>query len=186
MVKAMEPKAPIGASRMIQRMIVNITVESFSTPRVMLAPASPLACRPKPNRTEMSSTGRILFPVRALSRVAGIMASTNPAKPSWLAVAAGGRPWVEREETSTCSPLHDVDDDQADHHGDCGQDLEVDQRLQADPADHAQVVHGGDAVDDGAEDDRRDHHLHQSDEAVAQRFQIGTDRRPEPADGAAG
>ena len=90
---------------MIQRMSVNRTLESFSMPWVSPAPASPAAFRPKPNRTEISSTGRISWPVSALSRVSGIMASRNAETLSWLAVASGGSPLVDRVEGSTCSPL---------------------------------------------------------------------------------
>lgn len=104
MVKAIEPNAPIGASRMIQRISVKSTVENFSIPRAMLRPASPLACRPKPNSTETRSTGKMSLPVKALTSVAGIIARTNSTKPS-CSVAAGGRPLVESDATSMCSPL---------------------------------------------------------------------------------
>ncbi len=105
MVKAMEPRAPAGASRMIQLMIAKITLERFSMPREMGAPASPLACRPKPKRMEMSSTGRISLPVRALTKVLGMMASRNCTKPAWLWVAAWGSLCVENVAGSTCRPL---------------------------------------------------------------------------------
>ncbi|MGY4616287.1 hypothetical protein ACVWZ4_001514 [Bradyrhizobium sp. USDA 4472] len=49
--------------------------------------------------------------------------------------------------------------------------LEIDQRLQPDPADALEIAHRGDAVHHGAEDHRRDHHLDQGDEAVAERLQ---------------
>ena len=51
-----------------------------------------------------------------------------------------------------------------------GHDLEIDQRLHADAADLLHVLHAGDAVHDGAEDDRRDEHLDQLDEPVAERL----------------
>ncbi len=106
MVKAIEPNAPTGASRMIQRMSVNRTVEDFSMPRAMLGPASPPACRPRPMRADASSTARIWLPVRALTRVAGTMAGRKSAKPSsWAVAASGGRPLSDRAEASTCRPL---------------------------------------------------------------------------------
>jgi hypothetical protein len=55
--------------------------------------------------------------------------------------------------------LPQVDHDQADHQGHRGHDLEVDQRLQPDPADLLHVAHAGDAVHHRAEDDGRDQHL---------------------------
>ena len=51
-----------------------------------------------------------------------------------------------------------------------GHDLEVEQRLEADAADLLHVLHAGDAVHDRAEDDRRDEHLDQLDEGVAERL----------------
>ena len=49
--------------------------------------------------------------------------------------------------------------------------LEIEQRLDADAADLLEVAHRADAVHHRAEDHRRDHHLDQRDEAVAERLQ---------------
>ena len=65
---------------------------------------------------------------------------------------------------------HDVADDQADDEREGRDDLEVDERLEADPAHLLGVLDMGDARDDGAEDDRRDDHLDELDEAVAHRL----------------
>ena len=78
--------------------------------------------------------------------------------------------------------LDHVDDDQADHQGQCRDDLEVDQRLDTDPADFLDVAHLGYADDDRTEDDRRQQHLDQFDEAVGERLKAGPDLRPEIAD----
>ena len=67
--------------------------------------------------------------------------------------------------------LQHLADDQADGQRHRRDRLEIDQRLQPDPADALQVAHRGDAVHHGAEDHRRDHHLDQRDEAVAERLQ---------------
>ena len=48
-------------------------------------------------------------------------------------------------------------------------DLEVHERAQPDAADVLHRAHVRDADDDGREDDRRDQHLHELDEAVAER-----------------
>src|SRR5205823_6236770 len=84
-------------------------------------------------------------------------------------------------DVQSAAGLDDVDHDQSDHQGDGGQDLEVDQCLDADPADRARVAHRGDSVDDRAEDDRRDHDLDQRDEPVPEWLEPGSDRGPEPA-----
>jgi hypothetical protein len=55
------------------------------------------------------------------------------------------------------------------------QHLEIDQRLDPDPADLLEVAHLGHADHHGAEDDRRQQHLDQLDEAVGQ----GLQRRPD-------
>ena len=60
--------------------------------------------------------------------------------------------------------------------------LEIDQRLQPNPADALEVAHRGDAVDHGAKDHRRDHHLDQCDEAVAERLQFLAEIGKEIAD----
>ncbi|MNQ64906.1 hypothetical protein D3C85_793460 [compost metagenome] len=67
--------------------------------------------------------------------------------------------------------LHDVHHYQADEQGDGGDDFEVSQRVAAGLAHCLHVLHAGDAADHGAEDDRRDGHLDQLDEAVAQGFE---------------
>jgi hypothetical protein len=78
---------------------------------------------------------------------------------------------------------HEVDDGEPDEERDRRHDLEVDQRPHADAADALHVAHLRDADDDRAEDDRRDHHANQLDEAVAERPQPGAGLRPQVADG---
>ena len=59
---------------------------------------------------------------------------------------------------------------QPDHQREGRDDLEIDQRLDADAADLLGILDMRDAGNHGAEDDRRDHHLDQLDEAVAERL----------------
>ena len=66
--------------------------------------------------------------------------------------------------------LKDIDHDQANDQRNRGEDLEIDERLQSDAADLLHILHAGDAMHDGAEDDRRDEHLDQLDKHVAQRL----------------
>ena len=80
--------------------------------------------------------------------------------------------------------LDDIADEEPDHQRKGRDDFEIDQRLDADAADLLGVLDMGDARHHGAEDDRRDHHLDQLDEAVAERLDpvVGRKRRPQPAD----
>ena len=82
--------------------------------------------------------------------------------------------------------LHHVDHHEADDEGQRRDDLEVDQRAHTDAADLLHVTHLGDADHDGTEDDRREQHLDQLDEAVRQGLQrdgdVGQEIPDEPAD----
>ena len=64
--------------------------------------------------------------------------------------------------------LERIGEDDAEHQGNRRDDLEVDERLHADPADLLQVAGAGDAMHDHAEHERGNHHLDELDEAVAQ------------------
>jgi hypothetical protein len=75
--------------------------------------------------------------------------------------------------------LPEIGNDEADDQGKRRHDLEIDNRLQADAADLLHVFHAGDAVNDGAEDDRCDHHLDCPDEHVAERLHLCAQRRIE-------
>ena len=81
-------------------------------------------------------------------------------------VHVGGR----RIEADAAARLHHVDDHQADGERQHRGELEVDQRAEADPADLLHRAHLRDADDHRGEHDRRDQHLHQLDEAVAERL----------------
>jgi hypothetical protein len=77
--------------------------------------------------------------------------------------------------------LHHVAHDQPEEEGERGDQLEVDQGLDADPADRLQVADVRDPDHHGAEDDRCDQHLDQLDEGVAQRLHLRAERRIEVA-----
>src|SRR2546423_6438779 len=64
--------------------------------------------------------------------------------------------------------------------------LEIEQGLDADPADLLEIAHRADPVHDGAEDDRPDHHLDERDEAVTKRLERGAGGRKIMADQDAG
>jgi hypothetical protein len=79
--------------------------------------------------------------------------------------------------TPGCRVHHDQADDE--RHG--TDDFEIQQRQAAGLADLLHVFHAGDADDDGTEDHRRDDHLDQLDEAIAQRLHGFTGGRIEVA-----
>ena len=74
-----------------------------------------------------------------------------------------------RAAETRAGPDH-IADDKTDHQREGGDDLEIDQRLDADAADLLGILYMRDAGYHGAEDDRRDHHLDQLDEAFAERL----------------
>src|SRR5664279_5457829 len=69
-----------------------------------------------------------------------------------------------------CARAHQISDQQPDDKRERGDDLEIDQRLDADAPDFPGILNMRYAGNHGAEDDRRNHHLDQLDEAVAERL----------------
>ncbi|MCY1288662.1 hypothetical protein D9M70_377160 [compost metagenome] len=67
--------------------------------------------------------------------------------------------------------LEEVGQQQADHDRHRGDDLEVEDGLQADAAELLGVAHAGDADDERGDDDRDDDHLDQADEDITGRLQ---------------
>jgi hypothetical protein len=49
----------------------------------------------------------------------------------------------------------------------CGNDLEIDKRLDSDAANLSKISHGSDALHDDAKDDRRDHHSNERDKGIS-------------------
>jgi hypothetical protein len=94
------------------------------------------------------------------------------------------RPGIERGriDVEAFAGLQQIADQKPERERDRRHRLEVDQRLHADPAHLLEIAHGADAVHDGAEDHRCDHHLDQRDETVAQRFESDAGVRKEMAD----
>src|SRR5262249_23666608 len=79
--------------------------------------------------------------------------------------------------------LDHADDDEADDEGGGGDDFEINECAEPDTPDILHRAHVGDADDHGGENDRRDQHLHQLDEAVAERLHgRGLVRSDEPED----
>ncbi len=112
---------------------------------------------------------------KASTRVVGMMSIRKDTTPCSLAASVKpARAWavqVRGVDVHARAGLEDVDHHQPDHQGDGRQHLEIDQGLDADPAHLLEVAHLGHADHHGAEDDRRQQHLDQLDEAVGQGFQ---------------
>ncbi len=91
---------------------------------------------------------------------------------------------IERRgiDVEAVAGLQYLADQEADRERERRHRLEIEQRLDADAADLLEIAHRGDAVHDGAEDHRRDHHLDQRDEAVAERLELPAEVRIEIPD----
>ena len=171
----MAPKAPIGAAFITMAMTPNIAwPRSSMTPRSAL-PRSPIAISAKPNRIENSSTCRMSPLAKAPTTLSGMMSSTNstpvcaarPAADIWR--RRRRRPCREKPSPGRS----EIADEKAERQRYGRDDLEIDERLDADAPDLGGALDMGDAGDDGAEDDRRDHHLDELDEALAERLHPG-------------
>src|SRR6218665_3181557 len=145
-VKAMAPSTPSGARWMIRPMTLNSTSASASTTVATGWPRSPSSASAQPNSTANSST-----------------CSTSP-----VAKALTARAGVDVHARARLEPKAQH---QAQHQGDGGQQLEVDQRLHAHPAHAPEVARAGDAMHDHAEHQHRNDHLDQPDEAVTERLE---------------
>ena len=78
--------------------------------------------------------------------------------------------------------LQNVDDDEPDKKRERGDDFKIEKSLDPDPPEFFEIAHGGDTVDDRAEDDRRNDHLDQINESITERFQVFTEIRVQVAD----
>ena len=77
-----------------------------------------------------------------------------------------------RVDVEAVAGLKDFADDEADRQRYRRDNFEIDQGLQPDAADAFQITHRRNAVHHRAEDHRRNHHLDQCDEAIAERLQL--------------
>src|SRR5471030_547100 len=173
MVKAIAPKAPIGATFMTMLTTPKTACEISSISLVTGLPRSPSSDSEKPNRMAISSTCRMSPLVKASPMVLGMMFIRKLTTDWFLALAVNSamdlvssvaalawKPSPGRMMLATNRPITSAK----------VEITEVEQRLAADAADLLDVLHAGDPGDDGAENHRRDNHLDQLDEAIAQRF----------------
>src|SRR5206468_11546641 len=77
---------------------------------------------------------------------------------------AGNRLCVRHAAAETRAGPDQVTDEETDHQREGGDDLEINQRLDADAADFLGILYMRDARYHGAEDERRDHHLDELDD----------------------
>ena len=152
----------------------------------MVWPRSPRVISAKPNRIENSSTCRISPVAKAPTTVSGMICrkkSTDLLGFRLLGKTGHFARVGQRTAETAARPDH-IADDKSDHQCEGGDDLEIDQRLDADAADFLGILDMRYAGYHGAEDDRRDHHLDQFDEAVAERLDpvVGGEIGPQPAD----
>ena len=100
---------------------------------------------------------------------------------------AGDGLGVERSRRGmeTGARREDVRDDESDQQRERGDDLEVDDGLEADLAGFLEVAHAGDPDHHGGEDDRPDDHLDQAHEGVTERFELRAEPGPDVPDGPA-
>ena len=88
-----------------------------------------------------------------------------------------------RVNVETRARLENIHDHKADDQSERRDDFKINQRFAADAPQFFEIAHRGNAVDDGAEDNRADQHFHQIDEGVAERFQFNARFRPEKSEG---
>ena len=174
-VNAIAPKAPIGASRMMIPITPKSTCESRSSRSTSGLPFSPNRPSARPNRIENEQHLEDLAAGERADRRVGDDVQQEfdrrerlAARRCSSAISFG----VERLDVGVdpgAGP-HDVDDDQADRQRQRRDHLEIDERLEPDPADLLHVADLRDPDHDRGEDDRRDHHLDQLDEAIPSGF----------------
>ena len=118
MVKAIAPKAPIGASRMMMPTMPNSTCDVFSTQSNTSVPRPPNRCSAKPNITENSSTCRISPLANASTTVFGNDVEEKVDRATHLSGAGvgGDALGIERSRVDVHADagLDGVDDDEAD------------------------------------------------------------------------
>src|SRR5262245_66581156 len=78
------------------------------------------------------------------------------------------RLYIRHAAAETRAGLDNIADDKTDHQREGGNDFKIDQRLDTDTADLLGILYMCDTGYNGAENDRRDQHLNQLDEAVTE------------------
>ena len=138
------------------------------------SPLGPICCSAKPTSSAMNSTCSTLSPVKAEKNVVGMMPRMNSCVVlASVAVAS----YVEFGHVEALAGVDEVADDEPDRQRERRHDHEVQQRQAADLADGRGLGDRADADHDRAEDDRRDHHLDEGDEPLADRLERDAEAR---------
>ena len=183
MVKAIAPKAPMGATFMTMPTMPNSTWDSFS---IKSKTGLPLRAERVEREAEEEREKQHLQHV-ALGKGADHAVRDDVEQEVHRALHLPGlrvlrdRLGIEAGgiDVHPGAGLDDVHDHQTDDERERAHDLEVEQRVAAGLADRLHVLHAGDADDDRAEDDRRDDHLDELDEPVAEGLHRGAGLREE-------
>ena len=89
---------------------------------------------------------------------------------------------LRRVDVHALARADEIGDDKPDGEGDCRHRLEVNERLDPDPADFLQVARAGDAMHDDAEDDGRHDHRNELEKGVGKEFEGNGEFRRRHAD----
>ena len=139
-------------------------------------PRSCTRLNPNPSSTATNRTGMMSPLTKGSTKEFGMMSRKNSVRPDALGNLGVGlhRLGIERGRigVEARSHLPDVADDHSDDQRQRRGDLEIDQRLDPDIGDVANVAHFGNAKRDGGEDDRPHHDLDRLHEGVAERLEV--------------
>ena len=187
MMKAMAPNAPMGATFMIQDMILKISSRTVSM-RLMTGRqrSRPMTTMAAPKNTEKNSTCSRLLLAKAPITLAGMTSRMNAAASLGGACAGLGVEGILGQrggiDVQAGTGLDEVADDQPEDQGEESGAGEVEERFDPDPSDRLDVAHGRDARDDHQENQRGDDHLDELNESIAQWPEGGPNGRPKMTD----
>ncbi len=186
---AIAPKAPNGASLMIQPMIVkNRWLRRSTSSNTIGGPLSPALANASPNSTAKKRTWRSAFSAKAETIDTGMILSRNStvwgSSPLPVLAATASAPFasVSGSMLNPAPGFIRLPMSSPNSSAKVGHDLEVDERLDSDAPHRFQVADVGDPDHNGAEDDRSDQHFDQLDEPVGKGLEIRAEFRPQPAD----
>ena len=165
-MKAIAPAMPTGAKYMMMLVNRNITSARLSQKRSMVARLdSCTMASAMPKIIAKTATWRIWPSATLLAKFSGKMWTRKSFQCVGGGAAACEAAGSERESDAG---LADVDGEQADDQRESGDDLEVDERLDAHAADALDVAVAGDADDEHGEDERSDDALDEPKEDVGE------------------
>ena len=152
-------------------MLVNLNIVSASASHHAItgrpfSPIMPSAMPKKMLKTTICSTSP--------SAIASMTDSGTTCSRIWSQVCGlrGDLRLLPHRQVDADAGLRDVHRDEADHQRERRDDLEVDDRAQPHAADDLEVPGAGDAGDQRREDQRRDDHLDQPQEELAERPEV--------------